>query len=1402
MKKYFNFIFSLLFATLVNAQEIQSSFTLDGVLYDSSGQNTLLETNVTVRVQILNPAKTCILYDETRIVDTHDSNGYFSLQIGSAQSNPRRTSGSDPNNDFKKIFQNSGAIVATGCSGNIYNPLANDIRYVRLIVTPNGGSPNTLQPDMILGSNPVASQARELNGKNEFDFIQTTPQVTQSNAVSIFSNTTALVGLAGSKTNIDNLIINSSNFVTQSNLTTLLSGKQNSLGFTPLNQASNLSDLSSVSTARTNLGLGALATLHTVPNDKTTANTTNAPNTIMMRDSSGFYSAEGAVLNSSIILGETLGPELVMTTTDLPSPSGYLTLGTSIIHTYNKGDLGIYTGNDATNDAIPTNNLTIETGNKLAGTGDSGSILLSIGTSAGGERGEVYTNGNLMPTEDNMYSTGSIENRWANVWGSFVSASDSLALRDPVNSTPVMGISIFNNGTNTGPFLRGPFTNGQYSGFGIIGRNNGNNNSFNTENLWLTTGSKANGTGNTGQIIIQPGFAQNGGVRGDILLNSLINVNGNRIVNVPAPIASSDAVNKNYVDSSVNAATSSLTNSVSSANCSSSQSLYYNSVTSSFACREIAFSSSLKVNDPNNSSNTRLEISGTEKFGYPIPVYSSIITATDFVLSSKNNDDQPAMGRTSALIITTGNNNVGSGDTGSISIFPGYANNGGVRGKTYLDGKVVPAFSRVYADDSWNTNHWDFGADLGEPDRLFGDYWGRRINFTERINLMGRYYDPNTNTSSDFEPYSTIEMSETPYGNGPMFIDKTRFDSWGVIGIKSKNDPDGIANQKTHDIVLMTGDKNGGTGGGTGNIILRPGLVTNGGTGFQGQVIVNGNININGVMSIFSNLNMAGFSVSNLAMPITGGDAANKAYVDGLVSGVNGSLHSVAFSGDYNQLNNKPTLGTLATLNQVSNANISDVSYSKLTNLPSSFTPSAHSHAMSDVTGLSSALSLKLDVSAVSATNCSNTQGLYWNSVSSQFQCQNLNFPSFAYVDAIAANTGANNALSNLSNVSINADLVFSDLNGSMGTRTISTGQATIPQDLNGSDNLLITSGPSGFGSTGSVSIKTSNATNMNWGYGTVTSGGILLQTGTASNGPRGNIVLNARNVDLSNTNIINLALPILGTDAVNKNYTDSFGGTRSLTTSNGTTQLLETDTRDTVLFGTSPHVYKLPSTANLTVGNWWRFVNRSSASVTIQSFSSTNLAIIPSQTVAHIRVSSIATESWFFYVSPMISSADGSLNFAGGKGVNVATPTTSNDAANKSYVDSSISSASTESVKTSGIAAPKLCSFYVSNGTGVSTVCSSAGCTSQKISGGCANVGSVTRTATGAYTYTFVSGYWSNPSQVSCQVTLDSCNGGGGRRCYHVMQDNFSSTQRTLNFEDSGGVNQDASFAITCHGE
>jgi hypothetical protein len=65
-------------------------------------------------------------------------------------------------------------------------------------------------------------------------------------------------------------------------------------------------------------------------------------------------------------------------------------------------------------------------------------------------------------------------------------------------------------------------------------------------------------------------------------------------------------------------------------------------------------------------------------------------------------------------------------------------------------------------------------------------------------------------------------------------------------------------------------------------------------------------------------------------------------------------------------------LGSLATLSSVGNANITDLAYSKLTSVPSTFAPSAHTHAISEIIGLQTALDGK------EPTITAGTTSQYW----------------------------------------------------------------------------------------------------------------------------------------------------------------------------------------------------------------------------------------------------------------------------------------------------------------------------------------------------------------------------------------------------------------------------------------
>src|ERR1044072_8470907 len=93
--------FVAMFAAVGNAYASPlgpQTITLDGRLYNSTSlTNPLLDSSVTLNVQILNPAKTCVLYEEQQTVDTSTTSGYFNIQVGSALLDPKRH-GNDPGN--------------------------------------------------------------------------------------------------------------------------------------------------------------------------------------------------------------------------------------------------------------------------------------------------------------------------------------------------------------------------------------------------------------------------------------------------------------------------------------------------------------------------------------------------------------------------------------------------------------------------------------------------------------------------------------------------------------------------------------------------------------------------------------------------------------------------------------------------------------------------------------------------------------------------------------------------------------------------------------------------------------------------------------------------------------------------------------------------------------------------------------------------------------------------------------------------------------------------------------------------------------------------------------------------------------------------------------------------------
>jgi len=172
------------------------SVTLDGRLFTAPGSvDPLLDTNVSFTIQVLDPSKLCVLYEEIQTgINTSTSNGYFNLQVGSNPGSGKRSTGAtgDPGNSMAQIFQNKTLITAagTGSCAPGYTPLAGDGRYFRILVKPSLGPSDTFSPDLALDSVPNAWVAESLQGltRDQVLEIGTTSQLTQSNVEGIFSN--------------------------------------------------------------------------------------------------------------------------------------------------------------------------------------------------------------------------------------------------------------------------------------------------------------------------------------------------------------------------------------------------------------------------------------------------------------------------------------------------------------------------------------------------------------------------------------------------------------------------------------------------------------------------------------------------------------------------------------------------------------------------------------------------------------------------------------------------------------------------------------------------------------------------------------------------------------------------------------------------------------------------------------------------------------------------------------------------------------------------------------------------------------------------------------------------------------------------------------------------------------
>lgn len=192
-------LFILFISNAFAVGEVSQSFSLDGQFYDSpAGTAPLLDPTLRVRIQILDDAQECVLYDQRVTIDTDATNGYFSIDVGSEVGSPVRVAGSDPGNTMVEVFQNVRNIPGRSCAGNLSQAVANSGRYLRITVTPTAtNTSDILSPDIYIGSVPSALVSQTLQGLSldKFLVLDTVPDLTQANVETIFSHYTNLVAL-------------------------------------------------------------------------------------------------------------------------------------------------------------------------------------------------------------------------------------------------------------------------------------------------------------------------------------------------------------------------------------------------------------------------------------------------------------------------------------------------------------------------------------------------------------------------------------------------------------------------------------------------------------------------------------------------------------------------------------------------------------------------------------------------------------------------------------------------------------------------------------------------------------------------------------------------------------------------------------------------------------------------------------------------------------------------------------------------------------------------------------------------------------------------------------------------------------------------------------------------------